>query len=36
MIQATENFTLKIRNGRVVEDIFPQKISDDLWKSNHF
>ena len=35
-ITATENFTVKIGNSTVVENIFPAKISHDLWKSNHF
>ena len=30
MISAIENFIFKIGNGRVVENIFPQKLSHDL------
>ena len=30
MISATENFTFKIGKSRVVENIFPEKISHDL------
>ena len=35
-IPDAENFTSEIENGRVVENIFPEKISHDLWKYNHF
>ena len=30
MITATENLTFKMGNSRVVESIFPEKISSDL------
>ena len=30
MLSAIENFTLKIENGRIVENIFPEKISHDF------
>ena len=36
MISAIEYFNLKIENGRVIENIFPEKISHNLWKSNPF
>ena len=36
MILATENFTLKIINSRAIENIFPEKISHDSLKFNHF
>ena len=35
-ISAIENFTFKIRNSKVVDNIFPNKINHYLWKSNHF
>ena len=34
-ISATENFTFKIENSRVVEKIIPEKISHNLRKSNN-
>ena len=30
MISAIENFTFTISNGRIVENIFPERISHDL------
>ena len=32
----TENCTFKIGNIRVVENLFPKRISHDSWKSNNF
>ena len=34
IIPVTENFTYKIGNRSVVENILPEKISHDLWKSS--
>ena len=35
-ISTNKNFALKIENVRVVENIFPEKVSHDFWKLNDF
>ena len=35
-ISAVEKFTFKIENSRVIDNVFPEKISHDSSKLNHF